>query len=66
MEYILFFTVIMTVFVLSLIGLTPVFAKRNNRESKGILEKFEPGNYSPKLTTMVNYHKENEIIKYRF
>lgn len=64
MKYIIIFAITAAFVVFLLISLTSVFAKRGNEEGKKILEKFEPGNYSPKLTTMVNYHKENGIVEY--
>lgn len=37
----------------------------SNHSSKYILNKFEPDNTVPKLTDMIEFHKENQSAKYK-
>lgn len=37
----------------------------NSDSSKNIVNSFEPDNTAPKITEMVEFHKNNEKIKYK-
>lgn len=36
----------------------------HNKTSLTVVEHFEPGNVSPELTTMIEYHKKNVLVDY--
>lgn len=36
----------------------------NNKNSKNVINHFEPKNAAPMLTEMIDYHKNNESVNY--
>ncbi len=51
------FTVLTVYFILTKSSCT-------SNSSKYILNKFEPDNTAPKITELIEFHKNNETIKY--
>ncbi len=60
--------ILIAVSVICIFGLL-IFAfiktkNHNNKNSKNVINHFEPKNVAPELTAMIDYHKNNETVHY--
>lgn len=67
MKWILLAVLAIAIFAIAT-AVTTYFALRKcseiSRLSKYILNNFEPDNTAPKITELIEFHKENEKVKY--
>lgn len=56
------FLAILVIFMIVVMYFTLKRTSSNVRSSKYILNKFEPDNTAPKLTEMIEFHKNNENL----